>query len=1611
MDRASLDEAARGELVAWLGDQLADERFAQLDRAGHDPNDRIPLARVLVDVPIARSPLAEKKDDAGTKDVLAALCQEEPELFQRLASSPQLGARDQLEIEDMVDRGVDEACATGGTSGIVLIGGPGQGKSTITQSLCALHHTAWLSPHTDHLNDPASEAVDSIRAAQQRMPTTEMRQGSESTGRHGDFQSSAPPLPVPATLRFPLRIVLPEAAAWLHARKGASREMLPSLLFFAAERAAKVPVSVATLGAILGEVDWLLILDGLDEVPASEARSAVISAARALIDWLRERRPSGLIVATTRPQGYGGELDRWAELQTWYLLPLGVDDARKYAGHLVRARYDGKRGERILTRLSEAAASAATARLLRTPLQTTILVALIARIGRAPGERWSLFSEYYRIIYEREMERDLPAAELLRRYRPFIDRIHAHVGLLLQVESELADGTDATMTPARLRDVMHAVFAEQGMDAARRQPIIDELLTAITERLVLLVERRVGHVGFEIRPLQEMMAAWALGQKESLIGERLLTIAKSDAHREVVLFLASKAFAELSDVREVLVDRVLPALNEDPEEPLAAHALRGSVLAIYMLQDGAALSQPKYVERLVGFALLILELPPTEEIARLAKACTADADGASVAVPIVVQAIRSKLDAGLPLAEILSAWCLLIALTDLGAREAKTLADGRFGEIETSLNAVVHAAKAALREGSTWLTDITRNRTHELDAGAFLFLRSKQERALIGRHQTNRFAMKGVRIGIGVPDSPQLCGLRWPSIDQPHKEWNSIAAFALPHPSLLPMIAAARFILAPTAESLAMGLQLIADASDWRVAKATPGELPWPLAACMSMADTAEDLRILSRRARDGELGDTASWRAAEARCQRSGLVELADLYSNSSDNWPQKGSLDQALLPLAAAKTAFRQVHDIEPSQQGDREILLAIERLHRNDISEHRKSLMAKAVVNYLLQSASQLRRFPLAVKDARALWLLLYDFPLQVLDPMLLRHELLQQQAKEPWLNFLDEIGRSGRFRGSEMTIEHLRDFVVAGLNEHPEMGGLLRLFEKTWAEAVARTLPDHLLIADRYPKAGDGEWVFLLRFVRGDVSLAEVEAELPALVDATRREAVFRGRLYYTFMLRSNDVAMQSAYLRATLSQLPLAERFKYKDIVTDARSVLGETPTGLDDPGVWDTLQLPMPRPERRSVSDRAPESPVERRPIVIDELSLRNFRGIEELQLKPSPPENGHGQWIILLGQNGLGKTTLLRALVLSLFDLENAVRRPLPPTAYNSAWRRIGASLDDPAFVRLRLRGKELEHGVDLRPRDDLLWREYLRPAAAPPVEEMVFAYGVRRRYLVSDLSRAVGPELHALVPSLFEEGADLVPIEESLSPLEAAWHTDPESVEGRIHVELREALKELLHVDTIERRGQDLWVRGENIGEVPLKELSDGYLTLASWVVDLVIRWWNQAKRWKWRVDPAKPILESMTGLVLIDEIDLFLHPNWQRSVVKTLKKLLPRMSFVVTTHNPLAILGARANEIWILRRGEGSSIVAEQRDQEPFRLTGSDLYDLFFGIESTLPDEIGQMLYRYRQLASDPYRSPEEDAEAKKLLANLRERDMDPGYEPMPVEDVPPLPEALR
>src|SRR4029077_19661213 len=163
-----------------------------------------------------------------------------------------------------------------------------------------------------------------------------------------------------------------------------------------------------------------------------------------------------------------------------------------------------------------------------------------------------------------------------------------------------------------------------------------------------------------------------------------------------------------------------------------------------------------------------------------------------------------------------------------------------------------------------------------------------------------------------------------------------------------------------------------------------------------------------------------------------------------------------------------------------------------------------------------------------------------------------------------------------------------------------------------------------------------------------------------------------------------------------------------------------------------------------------------------------------------------------------------------------------------------------------------------------------------------------------------------------------------------------------------------------------------GEQV-RVPATWLSHGYPATISSLLDLVGQMFWDAQ--------GKVSLDQMEGLVLIDELDLHLHPLWQVGLIRALKRTLPRIQFVATTHSPMLLPGLERDEIWHLRL-EGGNVRVEMFDQSPDLMTGSELSQTFFGLDRLYPADLGEALYRYGYLASDPQRSDEEDAEIQAL-----------------------------
>lgn len=142
-------------------------------------------------------------------------------------------------------------------------------------------------------------------------------------------------------------------------------------------------------------------------------------------------------------------------------------------------------------------------------------------------------------------------------------------------------------------------------------------------------------------------------------------------------------------------------------------------------------------------------------------------------------------------------------------------------------------------------------------------------------------------------------------------------------------------------------------------------------------------------------------------------------------------------------------------------------------------------------------------------------------------------------------------------------------------------------------------------------------------------------------------------------------------------------------------------------------------------------------------------------------------------------------------------------------------------------------------------------------------------------------------------------------------------------------------------------------------------------------------------------------MEGCVLIDEIDLHLHPTWQIRLIPALKKVFPRLQFIATTHSPMMLPALNAEEVFILTQDAEGSVVATQATHSPALLTGSELYEEFFNIHKLYPNDLGDKSRHYGRLASDPMRTDEEEARMRVLRKELNAQGVTFDWEPVPRE----------
>lgn len=755
----------------------------------------------------------------------------------------------------------------------VLIGGPGQGKSTIGQFLCQIYRARFLADsQVEKSNGPIREIIQ------------QLQQHSLSIG-----------IDLPVARRWPFKITLTDLADHLDSNPTSNA------LSYIAERVKQrtdFPVTTAMLRRWLRRYPWFLLLDGLDEVPATSNRDQVLETIHDLLLDIDSIGADVLVVATTRPQGYNDDFDP-RFFRHYELLALPKERALAVADRLIGLRLgaDSDRAGRVKARLHRAAKEEATSRLLSTPLQTTILTLLIERLGQAPKDRWRLFSQYYRVIYQREQEKGGPLADLLRDYESDINAIHYEAALSLQNRGASAGGARSVLTKELFSKLILGRLLKQGHDEKSAEGLVRRFETLATDRLVFLAALRDNAYGFEIRSLQEFMAGEALlFRPEVEVPDILRSIATSSYWRNTLLFAIGKIFAERESLRGSIIALCVD-LNLD--RPAHRASRPGSLLALDIISDGVCRTQPAYTRPLAKCSLELLDGAPINAVDELA-----ELDKYGAGEQLDQQLLRAmsirKTSSLLCTARVLSKRYedshnstylkQLKFIIDLMDQQQKS----QLAELASSIRAIPILTCLA-GKALDMSPALFRPQWHAMEllpGRRFAHLEDPEGRVpawlatVVEGSTANAYTSSGnipIASSASSPlsthpdDEKSALSTAFASLSEPRLNWRNL--LSIPDvPRSNPWHAVkqiAYFGEEPGSGTLSAALESLADHANHLSGLA--GMAPWPLAACFASVQAQKSVRTtpsaqcevfrrLAVAAENGELGTYAEWSAAEER-------------------------------------------------------------------------------------------------------------------------------------------------------------------------------------------------------------------------------------------------------------------------------------------------------------------------------------------------------------------------------------------------------------------------------------------------------------------------------------------------------------------------------------------------------------------------------------------------------------------------------------------------------------------------------------------------------------------------------------------------------------------------
>lgn len=367
-----------------------------------------------------------------------------------------------------------------------------------------------------------------------------------------------------------------------------------------------------------------------------------------------------------------------------------------------------------------------------------------------------------------------------------------------------------------------------------------------------------------------------------------------------------------------------------------------------------------------------------------------------------------------------------------------------------------------------------------------------------------------------------------------------------------------------------------------------------------------------------------------------------------------------------------------------------------------------------------------------------------------------------------------------------------------------------------------------------------------------------------------------------------------------------------------------------------------------------------------------------------SAPSTGHPSWTLVLGDNGTGKTSILRCIAISLCDetAAPALLAELPGSMIRAGQEQaeikleLASTLKTQANITIQTtiqKKNSSGESIDLK----------VNPSHVD-LHNTIFACGYGSSYGTIGNESYHSYRLIDAVYSLFNYDTRLQNPELSLfricEQMRRRFSQTYETLRGSLFKQIEAVLMLSPGSLTLDEKG--LRVSGFWGESVPVRAIGDGYAATLTWVCDM-LSWALLAQQ---EIESFQP-----RGIVLLDEIEKHLHPAWQREIIDLLSQSFPQVQFIATTHAPLISTGAAilpegcCQLVRLLKSDHGVQINSDLKPPTGLR-ADQVLTSELFGLLSTTSGDTVRKIERYAFLKAKASLTELERKEADELSEHL-------------------------